>query len=104
MLRCSFCDNITTLQDDCLPSVTKALTRRGFPNEDIPCLHKKLPVRIWRCREQVAPCLMSRGMSPQPNTPFFEIITIPISLYRGGMVMIGLRGVSRLDKSEKGAF
>jgi hypothetical protein len=47
---------------------------------------------------------MSRGMSPQPNIPFFEIITIP-PLYRDmGMVMIGLRGVSRLDKSEKGAF
>jgi hypothetical protein len=47
---------------------------------------------------------MSRGMSPQPTTPFFEIITIP-PLYRDmGMVMIGLRGVSRLDKSEKGAF
>jgi hypothetical protein len=42
-------------------------------------------------------------MSPQPTTPFFEIITIP-PLYRDmGMVMIGLRGVSRLDKSEKGA-
>jgi hypothetical protein len=100
MLRCSFCDNITTLQDDCLPSVTKALTRRGFPNEDIPCLHKKLPVRIWRCRGQVAPCLMSRGMSPQPNIPFFDIITIP-PLYRDmGMVMIGLRGYPRLTNGE----
>jgi hypothetical protein len=32
-------------------------------------------------------------MSPQPGTPFFDIITIP-PLYRDmAMVMIGLRGV-----------
>jgi hypothetical protein len=36
---------------------------------------------------------MSRAMSPQPGTPFFDIITIP-PLYRGiGMVMIGLWGI-----------
>ena len=27
-------------------------------------------------------------MSPQPGTPFSRIFTIPISLYRSGMVMI----------------
>jgi hypothetical protein len=42
-------------------------------------------------------------MSPQPRTPFFDIITIPTSYVEIGMVMIGLWGASASDQSEKGA-
>src|SRR5829696_5969747 len=52
---------------------------------------------MWRCREQVAPCLMSRATSPQPGTRFFGIITIPISLYRRGVVMIAARFPAAMD-------
>jgi hypothetical protein len=41
----------------------------------------------------VAAWLVSRLMSPDFVSPFPPIITIPISLYRGGMVMIDLRGI-----------
>jgi hypothetical protein len=44
-------------------------------------------------------------MSPQPGTPFFGIITIPISLYRSGDGDDGFSAIarSRLEESGKGA-
>jgi hypothetical protein len=43
-------------------------------------------------------------ITPPCGTPFFGIITIPISIYRViGMVMIGLVGVATFDKSGTGA-
>jgi hypothetical protein len=43
-------------------------------------------------------------MSPQLSTPFFDSSPSPYPYIEMGMVMIGLWGVSKLEKSEKGAF
>jgi hypothetical protein len=46
---------------------------------------------------------MSRAISPQPGIPCFDIITIPMSLYRSGNGDDGLVEVSRLGEWGNGA-
>jgi hypothetical protein len=83
-LPCSLAPAVTTpLYSTTVSRALRQPLRREISETRVLCL-RQLPARMWRCREQVAPCLMSREMSPQPGTPFFGIITIPTSLCRGG--------------------